>query len=211
MLFTSYLVDPGLEKQITSLQQLLDLKIKFGFRPKIRIYYEQSLYEVHQELLKHQTYCRQTHLCIDKIIEIGSFATIVESGAADKHLQLANESDFKLVCCMNELDYFPIRIVSYFSKSSFLLDTFNEHISLIVESGLNIMADKERKIRSTYNKLDITDNWDGYFVFTTTHLLITFYTLILGHILSSAVVMCEILYDIFEWKPADLITSVFGE
>ena len=209
--FTSYLVDPGLQTQITSLQELLDSKIEFGFRSEIETYYKESLYEIHKELLKHHTQCMQTHLCINKIIETGSFATIVESWAADKHLQSFNNSEHELVCRMNEIDSFPIWIVSYFSKTSFLLDTFNEHISLIIESGLNIMADRQRKIRSTFNKLDITDTGDGYFVFTTTHLLIAFYTLLLGYILSSAVLMCEILYDKFVSKPADLITSVFGE
>lgn len=209
--FTSYLVDPGLEKQITNLQELLDSKIEFGFRPDIGKYYERSPYEIHKELLKHHTYCIQTHLCIDKIIETGSFATIVESWAADKHLQSLNDSDRELVCHMNEFDSFPIRIVSYFSKSSFLLDTFNKRLSSIIESGLNIVADKERKIRSTFNTLDIKDTGGGYFVFTTTHLLIAFYTLLIGYILSSFFLMCEILYDKFVRKPTDLRTSVFGE
>jgi hypothetical protein len=112
---------------------------------------------------------------------------------------------------MNETDSFPIRIVSYFSKSSFLLDTFNKRLSSIIESGLNIVADKERKIRSTFNTLDIKDTGGGYFVFTTTHLPIAFYTLLIGYILSSFVLMCEILHDKFVRKPTDLSTSVFGE
>jgi hypothetical protein len=193
--FTSYLVDPGLEKQITSLQELLDSNMEFGFRPEIKIYYEQSPYEIHKEVLKHQTFCRLTHLCIDKIIETGSFATIAESWAVNKHLQSVNESDRELVCPMNEIDSFPIRIVSYFSKSSFLLNTFNKRLASIIESGLNIVADKERKIHSTFNKLDIEDREGGYFVFTTTHLLIAFYILLIGYTLSSAVLMCEILHD----------------
>jgi hypothetical protein len=209
--FTSYLVDPGLEKQITSLQEVLDSKIEFGFRPEMTIYYEQSPYEIHKELLKHHTYCRQTHLCINKVIETGSFATIVESWAADKHLQSVNDSDRELVCRMNENDSFPIRIVSYFSKSSFLLDTFNKRLASITESGLNIRADKERKIRSTFNKLDINDTGGGYFVFTITHLLIAFYTLLIGYILSSNVLICEILYVKFARKPNNLGTPVFGE
>jgi hypothetical protein len=192
--FTSYLVDPGLQKQITSVEELLESGIEFGFRPDIRLYYEKSPYKIHRDLLNRYVHCKQTHLCIDRIIETGFFATVAESWAVEKHLNNLHEADRALVCRMNDFDSFPIRIVTYFSKSSFLLDTFNKILTSIVESGLNIKADQERKHGVTSNIFGVKGTEEEYFVFTTAHLLIAFCALLVGHVLSCVVFLCELLH-----------------
>lgn len=187
--FTSYLVDPGLQKQITSLEELVESGIEFGFRPEIGLYYERSPYKVHQDVLKLHTFCRQTHLCIDEIVKTGLFATVAETWAVEKHLSSLRDSDRELVCPMNDFDSFPIRIVCYFAKSSFLLDTFNRILASVVESGLNIKADRVRKVGVTLDKF----TEDEYFVFGTSHLMIAFYALLVGQLLSCVVFLCELI------------------
>jgi hypothetical protein len=110
---------------------------------------------------------------------------------------------------MNDVDSFPIRIACYFAKSSFLLDTFNRILASIVESGLNIKADRMRKLGVTVNKLDVTVTEDEYFVFTTTHLLIAFCALIVGHLLSCVAFLCELLHRKSTRVSTD--RSAFGE
>jgi hypothetical protein len=190
--FTSYLVDPGLDKQITSLEELFESKMEFGFRPDMNVYFEDSNNWIHQYLLQNKKEC-DTHECLRRVRDTVSFATITESWTATRYLKLATGNPS--VCRMNDIDTFPIRIVSYFRKGSFLMDEFNKVIVSMVESGQVIKVDDELTGRSVLSRLGRRDNSDEYFVFTTAHLQVAFYTLILGQVLSFVVFLVEIAYS----------------
>jgi hypothetical protein len=190
--FTSYLVNPGLEKQITSLQELLQSGLEFGFRDDIADLYRDSHFEIHKQVVKRRQSCIKTHLCIQRIIDSGDYATIAESWSVENELKLMNNSN--RVCRMNNIDSFPIKIVAYFSKGSVLLNTFNKMITSLVESGVIHKAESEFKERPIAGRTGDVDTRDEYFVFTTSHLQIAFYTLVLGHSLSFVIFLFEILY-----------------
>lgn len=191
--FTSYLVDPGLEKQITSLDELLESKMEFGFRPELDVYFADSSNWIHRYLRGHRKQCVDTEECMQRVRDSASFATITESWTAGRYLNPAGGGP--AVCRMNDFDTFPIRIVSYFRKGSILKDEFNKIIVSMVESGQIVKADDERLRRSVLRYVGRGDGSDEYFVFTTAHLLPAFYALLLGQALSLVVFLGEIAYD----------------
>jgi hypothetical protein len=191
--FTSYLVDPGLEKQISTLDDLFESKMEFGFRPEMEVFFTDSNNWIHRYLRDHKKECSDTHECLRRIGDTASFATITESWTASRYLNPADGSPS--VCRMNDIDTFPVRVVSYFRKGSILIDEFNKIIVSMVESGQIIKADDERTGRSALSHVGGGDSSDQYFVFTMAHLSVAFYTLLLGQVLSFVVFLGEIAYD----------------
>jgi hypothetical protein len=208
--FTSYLVNPGLDRQITTLQEVIDTKMEFGFRESIADYYRDSPFEIHKKLMKLGKNCVKTHLCIKRIIETGQYATIAESWSVDNQLKLMNNSN--RVCRMNDIDSFPIKIVSYFSKGSVLFNTINKVITTLVEAGIITKAESEGKVRPDVHRIGDTDTQDEYFVFSLSHLQIAFHILVLGHGLGFAVLLFELLYQRFRPRRRSTTPSaVLGE
>jgi hypothetical protein len=182
---TSYLVDPGFDAQIRSLEQLLESGMKFGFRSDFEIYYEHSNYGVHQELIRRREQCSPPSSCVQRIINTRDYATLGESFVIEKYLTGANNSNY--VCAMNDMDAYPVKVVAYFSKGSIFFPAFNKALVSSVETGLTLKALRTRP--SPDRGADVEE----FFVFTLSHLSIAFYSLLLGLCLSFVLFLCEVI------------------
>jgi hypothetical protein len=202
---TSYLVDPGLEEQVTSLQELLQSGMEFGFRDEITELYRDSHFDIHKQVLKGRQNCNKTHLCIQRIIDFGDYATIAESWSVENELRLMNNSN--RVCLMNDIESFPIQIVAYFSKGSVLVNTFNRMITSLVETGIILKAVNEVKARPVAGRIGDGEARGGYFVFTPSHLQVAFYALVLGHSLSFVLFLLELLYHRLDTVSGELASG----
>jgi hypothetical protein len=187
--FTSYLVDPGFDVQIRTLEELLESGLKFGFRPDFDIYYNHSNYAVHQELLHRKEKCHPPSFCIQRIINTRSYATLGESYVIENYLKTANNSNY--VCVMNDVDAYPVKVVAYFSKGSIFLRAFNKAIVSSVETGLIMKALKNKA------SPNLEDDVEQFLVFTLSHLSIAFYLLLLGLSVSFVLFFCEVIYRKF--------------
>jgi hypothetical protein len=191
--FTSYLVDPGLEKQITNLDELIESKMEFGFRYEMTAYFEGSDSWISKYMLAHRKDCSHSSDCIKRIIDTASFATIAESWSVSSYLQYNKGGSS--VCRMNDLDTFPIKLVFYFRKGSILIELFNKVLVSMVESGQIRSMDGDRKRWAVDDDTGEDGSTDQYFVFTTAHLFVAFYTLFIGYSLGFLLLLCEILYN----------------
>jgi hypothetical protein len=187
--FTSYLVDPGFDVQIRTLEELLKSGLKFGFRSDFEIYYQQSNYGVHQELIHRREQCDPPSSCVQRIISTRNYATMGESYAIEKYLKTSNNSNY--VCAMNDVDAYPVQVAAYFSKGSIFLHIFNKALVSSVETGL-IMKALKNKASS-----NLEDDVEKFFVFTLSHLSIAFYLLLLGLSVSFVSFFCEVVYRKF--------------
>jgi hypothetical protein len=95
---------------------------------------------------------------------------------------------------MNDLDSFPIRIVFYYRKGSILMDEFNKIIVSMVESGQTIRAEREWRGPPADSCIGRGDSSDKYFVFAGAHLLVAFFTLLIGHSVGFVMFLGEMLY-----------------
>jgi hypothetical protein len=127
--FTSFLVDPGLDKQITNIQELLDSRIEYGFGESIDFYFANSEVGLHKQLLKYRKSCNQTELCINRIMNTGKFATFAEPNGVRNVLKSRMKG--KKLCRMNDSDTYNVLVVVYFSKGSYLVETFDKYMSSI--------------------------------------------------------------------------------
>lgn len=183
---TSYLVDPGYDKQIRTLEELIDSGLKFGFRPEFDVYYQNSNYEIHKELMSRKEHCDPPSFCVQRIIDTRGYATLAESYSIENYLNTVNNSNY--VCTMNDLEAYPVKIVAYFSKGSIFLRAFHKALVSSVEAGLATKAVK-KKVSST-----VSNAVDNFFVFTVSHLSIAFYLLLLGHSVSIVSFFFEVIY-----------------
>jgi hypothetical protein len=182
--FTSYLVDPGFDVQIRTLEELLKSGLKFGFRSDFDIYYNQSNYGVHQELIHRKEQCNPPSSCVQRIINTRSYATLGESYVIENYLKTASNRNY--VCVMNDVDAYPVKVVAYFSKGSIFLHAFNKALVSSVETGLIMKALKNK----ASPKLE--DDVEEFFAFTLSHLSIAFYLLLLGLSVSFVLFSCEV-------------------
>jgi hypothetical protein len=187
--FTSYLVDPGFDAQIRTLEELLESGIKFGFRSDFEIYYKSSNYGVHQELIRRREQCNPPSSCVQRIINTRDYATLGESFVIEKYLKSASNSNY--VCAMNDMDAYPVKVVAYFSKGSIFFHAFNKALVSSVETGLTLKALNTRSSPSP--GADVEE----FFAFTLSHLSIAFHSLLLGLALSFVLFSCEVIYRKF--------------
>jgi predicted membrane protein len=186
---TSYLIDPGFDTQIRTLGELLESGLKFGFRSDFDVYYKNSNYGVHQELLHRKERCYPPSFCVQRIINTRKYATLGESFVIENYLKTASNSNY--VCVMNDMDAYPVKVVAYFSKGSIFYHAMNKILVSSVETGLIT------KILKTKSPPNLDDDVEEFFVFTLTHLSIAFYSLLLGLSLSFVLLLGEVIYRKF--------------
>jgi hypothetical protein len=189
--FTSFLVDPGYENQLTSLDEILDSRIEFGYDEPSKIFFSLSSDLRHIEVVERAEMCWNIAECIDRIREKGNFATFTAIWLVQFYAIMTNYHGS--VCLLNEDDYFFFFITSYVQKGSFFLESLNKYVTLSIESGMIAKMARE----SVFVPKPIRDNMDvsdGYFVFTLSHLRIAFYILFFGLGVSFITFLCEVFY-----------------
>ncbi|XP_021939798.1 uncharacterized protein LOC110839677 isoform X4 [Zootermopsis nevadensis] len=189
--FTSFLVDPGYQKQLTTLEEILESGMAFGYRNDFDIHYDESSDWRHKELLSKREDCSPEIMCIDRIRETGNYATLSEEWLVQDYTNFINDHSF--ICPLNDDDTFFILISFYFPKGSFLLEFINRFISSSTESGMIVKMDRDRR----YKNKDVPEPgnvFGEYFIFTLGHLSVAFYILLFGHSLSLLLFIGELLY-----------------
>jgi hypothetical protein len=175
---TSFLVDPGYENQLASLDEILDSGIEFGHLGYSKMFLGLSSDLRHKEVIEIGEVCWNIEECFDRIRETGNFAVFAPMWVVQYYPNTVN--DHSTICLLNDDGYGFIFMASYFQKGSFFLESVNKCIFLSIESGMFGRAAKNsgyvpKPIRQN------TDVSDGYFVFTLSHLGIAFYILFVGH------------------------------
>jgi hypothetical protein len=184
------LVDPGYEKQLNSLEDILDSGIEFGYPIGFESFFDFSEFR-QKEFVARVEICSTALECIDRIHKSGNFATFVPNWIAYNYKNSIN--DHSTICLLNDDDYDFRFITTYVQKGSFLLESLNRFISLSIESGIfdNLVRNTLLVPLTIRNGTDVSD---GYFVFTLSHIHVAFYILFLGHSLSFLLFLYEVLY-----------------
>jgi hypothetical protein len=183
-------VDPGYQEQLTTLEDILESGIKFGFPREIDLHYEESSDWRHKEILERKEDCTLPKKCLDRIRETGDFAIHIQDWFVQNYTNKINNHNF--ICRLNDDDTFFVFLSIYMQKGSFLLDLVNKLVTVATESGMALKANKDDIItnRDVPSSVDI---FGEYFVFTLNHLRIAFYILLVGDSVSLAVFVCELI------------------
>lgn len=207
--FTSYLTDPGFEKQIMCVEELISSKMQYGIMTGADFMYSASGTGGNQELMLGGENCSVLEICIQRIIDTGNFAVFSHSDRVRNYLDSVN--DTTSVCLMNNFNSFAIQIVTYFSKGSCLLPPFNNYITTILESGIFVKDEADNKLHSVDRNIANEDILRQYSVFSLSYLSVVFYTILVGHSLGFVVLVGELIHCKFAKHHCQSVTAAFNE
>jgi ionotropic kainate glutamate receptor 3/ionotropic kainate glutamate receptor 5 len=179
---TSFLIDPGLQHQISSENELLDSGMALGIPATVL----SVIPGISDERYRRHDSCKDVTSCEDRMAFKGDMAFFfskynMEYLAAAKYV----DGDGKtLVCKFDEI--FCIQLGTFpVPKGSQFLETFNEIIMYLLQGGFKDQWWKEIQYAAT---LDLASNINlppgEYIELTLEHLQSAFYFLVLGYILS---------------------------
>jgi hypothetical protein len=188
---TSILVDPGYENQLTSLDEILDSGIGFGYQELYGVVFSVSSVLRHNEVSERAEICSTDWECFAKIRDTDNFAAFGSITVAREYTKSVH--DHSSICILNDYDYDFSFITIYVQRGSIFLESLNKFITQSFESGM-----LDRALRNTiflsWSIPNIAGGSDEYFVFTLSHLHIAFYILFFGHALSFLLFLCEVFY-----------------
>jgi hypothetical protein len=195
--FVSYLVEPGYQKQIKTVDEVINSELLYGFNTAIEIAAVTVGFTDHKRIAaSRRVDCDDMVKCtrrmiIQRDIMTGN-APIFANYIANT---LGVKDGSKIVCHLDE-NIFYISGSALVNKGSPFLDRLNKLIRRCLEGALverywseiNTLA----RLRST-DKIP-EDSDEMFFVFTVSHLSSAFGIFILGNSVSFVVFLCEIIY-----------------
>ena len=190
---TSYLVDPGFRKQISSLEDLIDSGIEYGYYPGTDVLLPNPSDWPVKEILSHRLPCYDES-CVERVIRSKDFATLSDSMYTEYMKRYAAyESYGQSVVCSFKQECKVRMVAMYLKRGSFLTENINRVINIAIEAGLNNFWWKN--ILDTLRNNTVGHSLiDDYTVLLLSHLQGVFYLLGLGHCLAFVVFIGELLH-----------------
>jgi hypothetical protein len=202
--FIGLLVNPGFEKSITNLKDLIQSGIDYGYTKDIdALQLSDPLYQI---IGSNRKICKSMYKCLQQVIERKDFATIFDSFHAEYFRTRLLFHNIHVPVCTLQEDVIMFRISMYMAKGNPLLHRFNKIITRIFEAGLFEMWWNEFMFSSRLDDHQFDDD-DTYFsdfatnelntdysTFSLIQLLVVFETLLIGQIINVFVFLVEVLY-----------------
>jgi len=198
--FVSYLVEPKYEKQLESLDELLDSDVVYGYHPFISFIQDTLSYPELVNFSEHkklQEDCSDIRKCVERMItqrDIASFIAPIFAGHVAKEMGFVDVG--KVVCSLDEA-LFSVGTTIIFKKGNPLLERFNILMRRYLESGLLEKLQTELHHRACWRGGGRFGEraGDKFFVFSVPHLLPAFVVLLLGTVLSAVVFIAELILN----------------
>ena len=195
---SSFLVDPGLEKQISTVDDILHSGFRIGMVPTFTLFLHNLPKTQKLDMLNHTEICPNVTDCAKKVAEEGNFVTILASVTAEylNTYQTLDETGAGLLYMLKDIRLWMSFQVFLLPKGSGLLEPFNKLMTAAQESGLvayfwkDILRTSALKSKS----IRIHTPLDDYTVFTLTYLQSAFFLLIVGHVCAFCLLVAELSY-----------------
>jgi hypothetical protein len=198
--FTSFLVQPDMGKQVTSLEELLKSGLEYGYTVTHETYIEDIQDTSYTEIKKHRSICPSFTSCVERAIT-SDFATISTPYLADYILRTKMSSGLSYPICSLPHNIAVYRVSMYLSKGSPLLNPINQIIRRLTESGLTDRFFRDNRnvsMKDVWSLIDIkkryANNVNNYITFSLYNLHLAFVSLFIGLGVSFVVFLCEVTY-----------------
>jgi hypothetical protein len=193
---SSFLVDPGLEKQIHSVDDILQSGFRYGM-PRTFELFLYNLPKTQMEVMKNHTeICPKVVDCAKKVAEEGDFVTVLASVTAEylNTYKTLDKEGAGLLYILKDTRLWMSFQTFLLPKGSGLLHTFNNLMRVAQESGLVSYFWKDMLRRSTLKSgsVRIHTLLDDYTVFTLTYLQSAFFLLVLGYVCALGLLVAEV-------------------
>ena len=195
---TTFLIEPGYEEPIKTVEEMLNSEMNFGLSPNYKRLFPDTSDTVDSAISKEAVECPDAHTCQIWASIYHNISTPLNDlyrGIDRGDGNMIDENNRPLLC---ELEDGVVKIVDFallVKKRSYFFEIINDVISHIVEGGIFMQIKKmgfeKTEIKTKFN---IPTYDDKYFVFGVSHLLTAFYLLMLGYVLSVTCFLAEIMW-----------------
>jgi ABC-type amino acid transport substrate-binding protein len=200
---TSYIIEPGFQKQITSLEDLIESGIEYGYHPGIDVLLSNTSDWRFKEIISNRIPCFNDS-CVARAIGRKDFATLSDNMYIEykKAYAAAHDSYGRSTVCSFKQESKVRLLAMYLEKGSFLTEDINRVINVVIEAGLNNFWWKNilDTLRNKAAAIEEHTLMDDYTVLLIDHLQGPFYLLLLGHGLAFVTFIGEILYNRLKTK-----------
>jgi hypothetical protein len=136
---TTFLIQPGLQQQMDSIEEILASKIKYGYNQGFDMFVQESADELSKIIMKNRVACNEGDEppCLDWVAYHDNFSLLCSKTLLDFRLasQYFDENGKPLICQAGGL-FFPLNYVIYMAKWNPLLNRFNDMLTRLSESGI---------------------------------------------------------------------------
>ena len=127
--FIGLLVNPGFEKSIKTLNDLMHSEIEYGYTREIdALKLSDSIYEI---ITTNRKTCKSVYKCLQRVIESKDFATILDNFHAEYFRTRLLFHNIHVPFCSLQEDVIMFRLSLYMAEGNPLLHRFNEIITRI--------------------------------------------------------------------------------
>jgi hypothetical protein len=210
--FTSFLLNPVLEKDFSTIKDILESGIQYGYSSDVEEILkhdsEESEYETMQgRRIMFEDQCQ----CFERMLKERNFACVSNTFCAEVLMMSLVSSDSRRDVCMLPDEVDRRHTVMYLKRGHPLLSHFNSIIRRVMEAGLvskwthdfiskqkfkyvSPPLSRAKDIEGSTNAEADNSYTAGYFAFSVQHLQVAFHILLLGHLLSSFALIAEVTY-----------------
>jgi hypothetical protein len=201
---TTFLIEPGYEEPIKSVEQMLKSERKFGFRRGYEQFFPSISESVDSAILKDAVNCPDEDTCFIWATVYHNISTILNDFKSDDYRESGNWTDNNKRPLLCELENGVVRTYGHVflvRKGRRVLDLINDVIGHVIEGGILMQIMKrvfleQRKV-STF---DVPTFADTYATITISQLQTVFFLLLLGYVLALACFVIEIMWHRYRSK-----------
>ncbi|KAJ9580533.1 hypothetical protein L9F63_024299 [Diploptera punctata] len=194
--FTTWLIDPGLKKQISNFEELMSSELEFGFKFDMNETYMKHFnndgFEIDKRRFKT---CNTLQECFRRTIKYKNYSTLTFDVIAENFVAI-NYPNQKNVLCTIEDNLSTGHIVFLLGKNSLYHESFTKLARRFVESGIisKRVDDFRNSLINTAEILEDNEEHVKYFVLELHHMIVAFTLLLLGYVLAFLTFIMEIIY-----------------
>jgi len=198
--FVSYLVEPKYEKNLESLDEILDSDVVYGYNPIIDYALDTSscsqfAYFVEHKRLKKE--CSDIRKCVERMITKRYIAIVLHPVFATYVAREMGTVDVSKINCSLDEVALSGGLTLLFKKGNPLLEKFNILMRRYLEASFREMLWTELQHRvSLRGRGRFTESpRDIFFAFSISHLMPAFVVLLVGTVLSLVVFIVELIVN----------------
>jgi hypothetical protein len=193
---SSFLVDPGFEEQISTMEEILRSGIRYGmYRTFVGLFSDLPKTQ-REEMMNHTEQCSKVEDCARKVAREGNYATVLATVTAEylNTNKTLDNTGVGLLYMLKEINLWTNFQIFLLPRGSEFLRPFNRLVRVAQEAGLVTYFWKDMLSTSTLKSgsLRVRSSLDEYTVFTLAYLQSAFYLLVLGNCCALCTLLAEL-------------------
>jgi hypothetical protein len=195
---TTFLIEPGYEEPIKTVEQMLTSDMKFGFLEDFVAFFDRERGPVESAILDNAVKCPDLGACLNWAALYQNMSILFENLNIEICRDIGNlrdQNNRPLLCELEDGGVVSVEMIILVYRGNPLLELINDIIDRMVESG--IVSQIKKKLFSKENILSMPDVFafnNTYAAFDVSQLQTAFCLLMLGYLLALACFVTEIMW-----------------